>query len=309
MKSQIIVTIFTLCLPMLSFSQGALTICNSFEVDPVYITIDSASVWEMGQPSTTVFNSSYSGLNSIVTDLDSLYPINDSSFFTAVFRSEEAWDGIPNYLDTYTTFEIQFNHRFATNSAEDYGSVELSLDAGDTWYNVLSGEINAEFGETQYPNEHYYEGTGITTHDSIAVFGDSNGWVQSSFSLNVQEIIVQDEIYPDSIIVKFSFITDGIGGNEGWQIDDLCLSMDYIDNVYENKLGTDFSIFPNPNNGEFSIPQNNEFATLEIYNLQGAKVYSEIKPKSAITADLPAGVYMVVIRQEDALLSGRMVVN
>ena len=66
-----------------SFSQtnydSTCGICNSFDSNIVLINVDSGGIWEIGKPNKPGFDSSYSGLNSIVTDLDSLYPNNDTS--------------------------------------------------------------------------------------------------------------------------------------------------------------------------------------------------------------------------------------
>jgi len=52
---------------------ATVSICNSFDTNTTYLNIDTVGIWEIGKPSKTVFDSSYSGINSIVTDLDSLY--------------------------------------------------------------------------------------------------------------------------------------------------------------------------------------------------------------------------------------------
>ena len=308
MKNKIILYIGILISPILSYGQGALTICNSFDTNTVYINIDTSGIWEIGQTNTTVFDSSYTGVNSIVTDLDSLYPINATSTFNAVFKDH--WGGVPNYLGIYSPLEIEFNHRFITDSITDYGSIEMSLDNGVTWYDILSSEHNATWGlNGPYANEHFFEGTGITIYDSLAVFGNSNGWVHSKFSKNIEQIIWNDNINPDSIIVRFSFITDSVGGNEGWQIDNLCMSIDLIDGISENQKIEELSIYPNPNNGEFSITENSATGKLFIYNQLGKEVYSETTTKNIISTNLPCGIYVVVLKISDIMFSTRMVIK
>lgn len=307
-KTSLILYFLIFVSPLISYSQGALTICNSFDTTTTYLSVDTLGIWEIGQPNKTVFDSSYSGANSIVTDLDSLYPSNDTSKFYAVFKDE--WGGVPNYLGLYSPLEIEFNHRFITDSITDYGSIEMSLDDGNTWYDILSSEHNATWGPNwPYANEHFFEGTGDTLFDSLAVFGNSNGWVHSKFSKDIEQIIWNDNIYPDSIIVRFSFITDSIGGNEGWQIDNLCMSMDFISGIAENQIIEELSIYPNPNNGDFSIPENSDEGELRIYNLLGKQVYSETITENSVSTNLPQGIYVVAIKRADTLYTTRMVIK
>jgi hypothetical protein len=307
-KTRLILYVLIFISPLTSYGQGAFTICNSFDTTTTYLSVDTLGIWEIGQPNKSVFDSSYSGVNSIVTDLDSLYPSNDTSKFYAVFKDE--WGGVPNYLGLYSPLEIEFNPRFITDSISDYGSIEMSLDNGNTWYDILSSEHNATWGPNwPFANEHYFEGTGDTLFDSLAVFGNSNGWVHSKFSKDIEQIIWNDNIYPDSIIVKFSFISDSIEGNEGWQIDNLCMSMDFISGIAENQNIEELSIYPNPNNGEFSIPENSDEGELSIYNLLGKQVYSETITKSSMSTNLPHGIYVVVIKRADTIYTARMVIK
>lgn len=307
-KTTLILYFLIFVFPLISYSQGALTICNSFDTTTTYLSIDTSGIWEIGQPNKTVFDSSYSGVNSIVTDLDSFYSSNDTSKFYVVIKDE--WGPIPNYLGLYSPLEIEFNHRFITDSISDYGSIEMSLDYGNTWYDILSSEHNATEGPNwPYANEHFFEGNGVTQFDSLVVFGNSNGWVHSKFTKDIEQIIWNDNIFPDSIIVRFSFISDSIGGNEGWQIDNLCISMDFVSGIAENQNIEELSIYPNPNNGEFSIPENSYVGELRIYNLLGKQVYFETITKNRVSTNLPHGIYVVSIKREDSLYTSRMVIK
>jgi hypothetical protein len=67
-----------------------------------------------------------------------------------------------------------------------------------------------------------------------------------------------------------------------------------------------FSVFPNPNNGQFTLALSGETGTIEIYNVLGEKVFlSEInKQKSWIDlSNHPHGIYFV------KLCSGQNVVT
>ena len=296
-------TLFTTIL-ILSFGNtysqnGPIINCNSFDSNLLNTQIDTNGIWEIGKPSKQNFNTSYTGDYSIVTDLDSLYPINDTSIFITSFYSWQ-FGGLPNYLGFYEPFVIEFNHRFITDSSSDFGKIEMSFDNGSKWYDVLSDEHNANFSFIVTPqNFHYFETTGDTIYDSLSVFGNSNGWVHSVFSKEIGEIVQNDGVYPDSIMVKFTFISDSIGTNEGWQIDNLCMSMDYITSVNEVSSSRQPTIFPNPNNGSFVIKDIDlKNGIIEIFDLKGVLVYSEqiiSKDQQKLKTELKSGMYIVKI--------------
>ena len=211
---------------MPSISTGQIYVCTQFEAEHNNLFVDTSGIWEIGLPQTATFDSSYSGSNSIVTSLNSNYPVNDTSTFNFVYKPEIG--SIPDFILLGASFSIQFYHRFVTDSITDFGFIEMSLDHGQTWYDVLSSEHNlSDFTFGYIGNEHFFEGTQETKFDSLNVYGNSNGWVFSKFSKNVWPL-AEDILPVDSIILKFGFVSDGIGGNEGWQIDDLCVFMDPI---------------------------------------------------------------------------------
>jgi hypothetical protein len=299
-----------LCLPNLSTGQG-ITVCNSFDTPWTNIYADTTESWEVGAPSTTLFNSSYSGANSMVTDLDSNYSANDTSVFYATLKDQ--WGApIPYYLGHYEPVVIQFTHRFITSSPNDYGNVEMSFDGGVGWYPVLTSAYN--YGPPG-SNSHYEVSTGNTTYDSITVSGFSNGWIHSSISKRFMSILQDDynwQLFPDSILFKFSFISDSANNNEGWQIDDLCLSIDFIGSVNEHLPIEKLVLHPNPNNGSFTIKNtSDETALLKIHNLLGQEVVSTTVNvnEQQFSLRLDPGMYTATVYERRKIRTARMVVE
>ena len=261
------------------------TICNTFESDISRITIEPGSHWEIGTPSKSIFNGSYSAPNSIVTDLDSPYSSNDSSAF--VFRFPA-----PQYLGFFLPISIEFTHRFMMDSINDFGEVEMSFDEGLSWVNLLSDSLNTSDNINDLKgNFHVYEATNDTIFDSLAVTGSSLGWVHSNFYKSIA-------VNPDSVIlVKFTFNSDSIGENEGWQIDDLCVSMDYLSSVPELKNSEKVKVSPNPNDGTFTIDESKfKEGQASIYDLTGKLVYREEfnhLQNKIISTDLISGIYIL----------------
>ena len=298
MKSKTLLYFFILLFPYISFGQGSLTICNSFDTNSVYISIDSNSIWEIGTPNKTILNSSYFSANSIVTDTISNYLNNDTSIFYMTFT--DPWGWIPNYLGLYSPLEIEFNHRYLTDSPADFGKIEMSLDDGLTWYDVLSNAYNATWNVNgPVDNFHHFENTNDTIYDSLEVSGNSNGWVHSKMSKDIEQIIWNDGLNPDSILLKFSFISDGTGVNEGWQIDNLCVSMDYISSIEDLPSSQGLFIYPNPNIGKFELKnETGKNGFVKIYSALGKEIYSrkiDSNNSQKISLELNPGLYIVVL--------------
>jgi len=262
-----------------SFCQKAsLIICNDFESETTNLTIESG-IWEIGEPDKTVFNGSYNSANSIVTDLLNPYNENETSVFYLIFKDDE-YGGLPNYLDIYLPFELSFDHRFLTNSEDDFGSIEMSLDNGSTWYDVLSDDynVNGDF----YLNEHYFESTGETLYDSLDVFGNSDGWVHSNISKDIDGIVWDNDFFrPDSLILRFSFTSGAGAGNDGWQIDNICMKMDIVDDVSEGSIEDKIMTYPNPATKfiVFKLLQNTINTSIQIFDVFG-RLVEELRPVS-----------------------------
>jgi hypothetical protein len=66
------------------------------------------------------------------------------------------------------------------------------------------------------------------------------------------------------------------------------------------KRDDNFSVFPNPTNGRFTININSTISSVEIYNLPGARIYSDIKPSQQTSCEIdisgqPKGIYLVKV--------------
>lgn len=316
MRNLFVVLLGILIIPIVGLGQAEeYRICNSFDSTITRISSDTLGAWEIGQPTKTVLNGSYSGINSIVTGLDSLYAANDTSIFYFTYASD--YDGYfpGEYLGYYTEFEMEFKHRFITDSLSDFGAVEMSIDGGVSWVDVLSSAYNSVYNASDpSPNAHFYEETEITAYDSLTVSGNSQGWIYSTFSKDLNQIVWENPDWPDgslidSVIVRFSFVSDSLGGNEGWQIDDLCAWMDIVDNVDENEKDEKPLLYPNPNKGTFRIRENHHTDAVRIYNLYGKEVHSEMISNEEISTNLPQGMYLVVIHKADGVYTERMIIE
>lgn len=105
---------------------------------------------------------------------------------------------------------------------------------------------------------------------------------------------------------------DGTHGFELWKYD---ITTAGIQNISESQ--TDIQIFPNPNNGKFTIEmenssnQNTDFK-IEINNVFGQKVYSEniSQPKThQLNLELSDGIYFVKLTSENKTITRKIIIQ
>ena len=94
-----------------------------FETPYQYIEIDPSSenIWEIGEPDKVFFNSAYTGLNAILTNVNDYYPINNYSFFDLYIGEYNS-----HWYPYAMFFEIQ--HKFDTDSLRDGGYITVSYN-------------------------------------------------------------------------------------------------------------------------------------------------------------------------------------
>jgi len=296
---------FLSCGLFLKLQAQQLIICNSFDSTLSNIFIDSNSVWEIGSPNKGSFDSSYSPPNSIITDLINPYRNNDTSSFYVILK-DSMGRSLPEYLGIYPPLEVELHHRFNIDSGFDFGRIELSFD-GVIWYDLLSSDNGLS------TSIHRFESSGDTIFDSLIISGISNGWVHSKITKHIKGIIDNLQYFPDSLILKFSFMTNKVAAYQGWQIDDLCLTMDLIVGVNEISNENSISIFPNPNNGSFILQNSsNQEGYIRISNLQGQEVFSskfDSGPIHFISTNLTPGLYIATVHRKNGISTNRILIK
>jgi len=232
-----------------------------------HLTIDTISnpnnIWQIGSPQKTVFTSAWSAPNVMVTDTINPYPTSDTSIFiitNIAFGLGFEW---PH------TVILAGQYYVNSDTLTDYGKIEFSPDNGTTWVDMLNDTVGFWYWNS-------YEKPILT--------GNSNQW--ESFWVNLAELGyffgVQDG---DTILYKFTFISDSVETNkDGLMFDDFHFE-DYVEGIEE--IG--FSLikskcFPNPTENKLTISFNNEqYSSFEIYvyDILGNEMYKS-KTKSDI---------------------------
>jgi len=244
----------------------------SFEVATTEIVIDTTAgnLWQIGTPQKTVFDSAHSGTKAMLTDTLNDYPPNDTSSFTYIIRNP--------YTQTCRTC-MEFWHRYDMDSIGDQGNIEASYDGGDSWL-LLKDTFNVQTSGSYFQWEpDFYSINGKLSPHKLITSGVSDGWIKSTvcwqwfFGVTIDTIILM----PDSLMIRFTFISDSIENNqEGWMIDDIVTSTGPEDcsGIEENQTREKVSIYPNPYSTSTTLKTDLDLknATLTLFNLYGQPV-------------------------------------
>lgn len=293
-----------------SFSQGwgeeFLQEAIDFETPSNSLILDSSegNIWQIGQPQKTIFNSARSLPNAIVTDTLHPYPVNNHSWFDIILSQETMGIYYP-----WNLF-IDFYYKLDSDPGKDGGFISVSYDYGATWTNVLNDTIYDEvlLGGINYLD--LYNEQDTLFNGEYGISGSVSEWAYSySYWHELRVKGIQE--MPDSILVRFNFISDDVNTNrEGWMIDDLRLfAVDLADDVKK----TDHLIvraFPNPSTDYITVELDKQYADvkLELTTLNGRilqeYMYSNTQKIQLQRRGIPTGVYMLNIITNDELRHG-----
>ncbi len=261
-----------------------------FEYDTTHLN----NVWQIGEPQKTIFSQAYSLPNALITDTLNFYPINDTSIITIK---------VPVFSHDWGAHTISFYYKLNTDSLNDYGMLEVSADGGNTYINVLTEWSNYGF---------WWNGNIVENYT-----GNTNGW--ESFSICISGIL---NYYPsaDTILYKFSFISDSIQTNkDGWMIDDLVVQ-DVTENINVYQQNNHNICLPNPTTGKITLRAEG-IKKAEVMNMQGRIVLSQ---KTNLSADRhedknqkyefdlsnqTKGIYIIKITTDKGIAVGKVVLE
>lgn len=247
------------------------------------VIIDTVSnpnnIWQIGHPDKTVFVSSNSDPNSIVTDTTNTYPTNNTSSFMIVHIASLGW------MFTYPKVDIGGYYFVNSDSLTDYGLIEFSADMGNTWFRADSSEGYCTWGAVE----------------ELPVFtGNSNGWKHFYYCLQVPFSVN----WGDTILYRFTFISDSIQTNkDGLMFDDLHFE-DWAEGIPEFQNNDLISVFPNPASNELRIHINDVTGKMKIqvFNYMGIILYenANYNGQALDTYYFINGVYLLKFSDENS---------
>ena len=92
-----------------------------------------------------------------------------------------------------------------------------------------------------------------------------------------------------------------------------CITVNACTSINEHETGADFSVFPNPNNGSFTIKLNNDQLQLQIINMLGQNVFEQdlVKETNLIIVEhLARGIYYyVILRDKKQIHSDKLIIE
>ena len=283
MKKLILLGLFTIFL-LKSYAQWGYGFVNFDDTAGLFrIYIDTTipnNIWQIGAPHKHFFTSSYSIPNVIVTDTLNSYPVNNNSVF--YYRTSG------DYNTDYHGTGLEFWYKMDSDTLMDFGKIEISIDTGQTWNNILTGPGYSWMLYDSLGN--FIRGS--SSNDTIVFTGISNGW----YIFSCEEPLSDGIIY-DSIIFRFSFHSSGASIlRDGWMIDDLNFHTDW-ESIPEKEVSC--HLFPNPVKDRLTLTSKTLISEYEISNPLGYTVKKSENfqlPLHTNVSDLAPGIYFYKIK-------------
>lgn len=236
--------------------------CQDFEdnecLDQLIIdTVDYPdNLWQIGKPQKQIINHASTPFNVIITDTINSYPVNNTSVFDIKYIASEG--------DKYGLRIFAGNYIAQTDSLKDFGKMEFSPDNGSSWIDILNDKV---------PDYN------IIWNSPIPVLtGKPNEWKYFDFMFADNGSVFDIEV-GDTLIIRFSFISDSVFDDlDGIAFDNLCF-YDFVEGISEAKFKYIKSkIYPNPSTEIFTIafenPRSDPFQ-LSIYDAQSRLLYTQ----------------------------------
>jgi type IX secretion system substrate protein len=245
-------------------------------------TLQVNNIWQIGTPSKTIFNNAYSVPLALLTDTLNTYPDSTKSSFEFVI-----------FTDDYTN--IDFWHKYDTDSLKDGGIVEVSTNDGATWTNIILDTING----FSFINFYSTSDTIGSLNNSPGFIGNSGGWIKST--------IMKSGAIP-YYRFRFTFSSDSIDNNkDGWMIDNF--SFTALGTGVENlELESKIKLYPNPTINQLSIEieGNLKLKNIKVYDISSQLIYQGIE--SIInTSQWTKGLYLIEIETDQEIIRKKVI--
>ncbi len=277
----------------LAFSQFYDIVSIDFEKNVTLEFSDSAqNIWQIGSPEKEVFLQSRSGNKAIVTDTINSYPANNrSSFSFTIYKQDYYW---------YNQLHLEFYHYFEMDTISDSAYVDFSYDGGLNWF--IGPEFDLNFEGINHQRYNVETGYGVSDPAPI-INGNSDGWARENyywFWYSSVKKSNEEPIYPDSIMVRFNFVSDSLETNkDGWMIDDIHVGVFAASNR-EDFLSKEIDIYPNPACSVLKIGHSTPLNQIRIIDIEGKTVLEKFQlvdqSSELDIRSLNPGIYVVVVK-------------
>jgi len=185
-------------------------------------------------------------------------------------------------LTEATAANATFFARWEIENNFDYVQFEVSTNNGGSWI-PQCGKFTNEGGSNQPQGQPLYDGV-------------QNAWVQEEVDLS--------DYLGESILIRFQLVSDGGVTGDGFYFDDLKINTVEEGTLSVNEaLATAFSVYPNPVQENLNITTPLTNYNLEIFNLQGQRLYFSQENSGSKTVDYSSfanGIYVMKFTSEGA---------
>lgn len=252
----------------------------------------SDSLWQIGTPQKSIFDSASSIPNALVTDTINTYPTNSSASFILELNEQTIYE--------FPYIQLEWFQKTDLEEGIDGGTIEASYDSGSTWSNV--------FNDTIYRPDVVGSFTWDTLFNGQAGITGVNDWSWMALCWGTYTGIEPD--IDSTILIRYTLYSDSIDTNqEGWMLDDFFVRGQVVGNTTNSSNLKTISVYPNPSSNSFFINQSfpaDEETFLTIYNSTGTRVLSKKVNLSGLDnfeiklADFSSGLYyLYLITEED----------
>lgn len=276
----------------------------NFESSSSMVWIDHTqenNIWQIGTPQKEYFNQAYSVPFAILTDTLHNYGENVHSSFVVSVKDWSWFGGSPAILS--------FEHKFDTDTLADGGYIDVSYDGGENWIRIIHDTTMYNCSWTYgfgYYASNFYGDNDTLFNGEPGFSGRSDAWETSSFEWYYC-LGVKDD-YPDSLMIRFNFLSDDIISNkEGWMIDNIKLQSYECSSVGEMDNPISSSVYPNPikENSMLKIDGlSGKYYDIEIFDLSGRLIYSKLNNVSNFQLNddsYQPGIYFYQITTDNKL--------
>jgi hypothetical protein len=238
-------------------------------------------------------------------------------------------------LSVLTTFNVFGQTTVQSEDFTTYTGLAATVPAGWT-FSYNGNYTTTQSSGTSGPNSYKFGANGATITSPMFVLADSlSFWMKGNSTDTISTFFVlesPDNINWDTIAVIRPINTAASGMTLGFPVSS---TSHYISFSYMKSLGNvafddyrlfisgptsvnevvsgEFSIYPNPGNGIYSIElENSSNALVTVYDLTGKKILSRSVGTNKQLLDLSSlenGIYMVMVQNETTTITKKIIVS
>lgn len=214
---------------------------------------------------------------------------------------------------------ISFKNDIGLLIMKSTNKIYTSNDGGHTWTQKTTlpnpfSSVNYQYGVEIVTSDHYvifgkYSSTQSVYTESVDGANNWSNSIDPFLETQMNNCTIYDMNYLDGNTALCSTTSyNNQAGNSFRYIWNLGSNV----GVNKNEIQNGFKIYPNPNNGEFTISNLKEGSSINIYNAYGEAIYSDQNLNNSslkINIELPSGFYAVRVANGEEMVNKKIIVR